>query len=193
MVRKAQINRETNETKIKLSVDLNGTGKSNINTGVGFFNHMLQQLAFHSGIEVEIEALGDLDVCDHHLVEDVGIALGKALAEALGNKLGINRYGTFFVPMDEALAMTSIDISGRPYLYFECDFVRENIGTFSTEMVKEFFRALALNAGMTIHLKVMYGENDHHKAEALFKSFGRALKEAIKVEGEAVSSTKGVL
>lgn len=193
MVRKAQINRETNETKIKLSVDLNGTGKSNINTGVGFFRHMLQQLAFHSGIEVEIEALVDLDVCDHHLVEDVGIALGKALAEALGNKLGINRYGTFFVPMDEALAMTSIDISGRPYLYFECDFVRENIGTFSTEMVKEFFRALALNAGMTIHLKVMYGENDHHKAEALFKSFGRALKEAIKVEGEAVSSTKGVL
>lgn len=193
MARKAQIKRETNETKIKLSVDLNGTGKSNINTGVGFFNHMLQQLAFHSGIEVEIEALGDLDVCDHHLVEDVGIALGKALAEALGNKLGINRYGTFFVPMDEALAMTSIDISGRPYLYFECDFVRENIGTFSTEMVKEFFRALALNAGMTIHLKVMYGENDHHKAEALFKSFGRALKEAIKVEGEAVSSTKGVL
>ena len=193
MARKAQIKRETNETKIKLSVDLNGTGKSNINTGVGFFNHMLQQLAFHSGIEMEIEALGDLDVCDHHLVEDVGIALGKALAEALGNKLGINRYGTFFVPMDEALAMTSIDISGRPYLYFECDFVRENIGTFSTEMVKEFFRALALNAGMTIHLKVMYGENDHHKAEALFKSFGRALKEAIKVEGEAVSSTKGVL
>lgn len=193
MVRKAQINRETNETKIKLSVDLNGTGKSNINTGVGFFNHMLQQLAFHSGIEVEIEALGDLDVCDHHLVEDVGIALGKALAEALGNKLGINRYGTFFVPMDEALAMTSIDISGRPYLYFECDFVRENIGIFSTEMVKEFFRALAFNAGMTIHLKVMYGENDHHKAEALFKSFARALKEAIKVEGEAVSSTKGVL
>lgn len=193
MARKAQIKRETNETKIKLSVDLNGTGKSNINTGVGFFNHMLQQLAFHSGIEMEIEALGDLDVCDHHLVEDVGIALGKALAEALGNKLGINRYGTFFVPMDEALAMTSIDISGRPYLYFECDFVRENIGIFSTEMVKEFFRALAFNAGMTIHLKVMYGENDHHKAEALFKSFGRALKEAIKVEGEAVSSTKGVL
>lgn len=193
--REASIERNTKETQIKLYLNLDGKGKADINTGVGFFNHMLTLLAFHSGIDLEVEATGDLDVCDHHLVEDIGIALGKCFLEALGDKKGIKRYGTFFVPMDETLAQVSLDISGRSFLVFDCSFKRESIGTFSTEMTKEFFRSFAFNAGITLHSKVLYGENDHHKIEALFKALGRALNEAKTVDKNnmVLPSTKGML
>ena len=175
MKRISQINRKTNETNTILDIDLDGEGISNIQTNIGFFNHMIDLLAFHSNININLNADGDIDVCDHHLIEDVGIALGKCMNEALGERRGIKRYGTFFLPMDEG------------------DFKRENIGDFSTEMVKEFFRAVAFNAGITLHIRVLYGENDHHKIEGIFKAFGRALKEAITIEGNSIPSSKGVL
>ncbi|MFR1824870.1 MAG: imidazoleglycerol-phosphate dehydratase HisB [Clostridium saudiense] len=193
MKRISQINRKTNETNTILDIDLDGEGISNIKTNIGFFNHMIDLLAFHSNININLNADGDIDVCDHHLIEDVGIALGKCMNEALGERRGIKRYGTFFLPMDEALVMVSVDISGRSYLHFEGEFKRENIGDFSTEMVKEFFRAVAFNAGITLHIRVLYGENDHHKIEGIFKAFGRALKEAITIEGNSIPSSKGVL
>ena len=193
MKRISQINRKTNETNTIIDIDLDGEGISNIQTNIGFFNHMIDLLAFHSNININLNADGDIDVCDHHLIEDVGIALGKCMNEALGERRGIKRYGTFFLPMDEALVMVSVDISGRSYLHFEGDFKRENIGDFSTEMVKEFFRAVAFNAGITLHIRVLYGENDHHKIEGIFKAFGRALKEAITIEGNSIPSSKGVL
>ena len=193
MKRISQINRKTNETNSILDIDLDGEGISNIQTNIGFFNHMIDLLAFHSNININLNADGDIDVCDHHLIEDVGIALGKCMNEALGERRGIKRYGTFFLPMDEALVMVSVDISGRSYLHFEGEFKRENIGDFSTEMVKEFFRAVAFNAGITLHIRVLYGENDHHKIEGIFKAFGRALKEAITIEGNSIPSSKGVL
>ena len=193
MKRISKINRKTNETNTILDIDLDGEGISNIQTNIGFFNHMIDLLAFHSNININLNADGDIDVCDHHLIEDVGIALGKCMNEALGERRGIKRYGTFFLPMDEALVMVSVDISGRSYLHFEGDFKRENIGDFSTEMVKEFFRAVAFNAGITLHIRVLYGENDHHKIEGIFKAFGRALKEAITIEGNSIPSSKGVL
>ena len=193
MKRISQINRKTNETNTILDIDLDGEGISNIQTNIGFFNHMIDLLAFHSNININLNADGDIDVCDHHLIEDVGIALGKCMNEALGERRGIKRYGTFFLPMDEALVMVSVDISGRSYLHFEGDFKRENIGDFSTEMVKEFFRAVAFNAGITLHIRVLYGENDHHKIDGIFKAFGRALKEAITIEGNSIPSSKGVL
>ena len=193
--RKAQIERNTNETKLKLSINLDGSGKTNINTGVGFFDHMLNLMAFHGQMDLEVLADGDLEVCDHHTVEDIGIALGKVFLEALGDKMGIRRYGTFFIPMDETLAHVSLDISGRPYLVFECDFNRESIGNYSTEMTKEFLRAFAFNAGITLHARVLYGENDHHKVEAVFKALGRALKEAKSIDKDnmVLPSTKGTL
>ena len=193
MKRISQINRKTNETNTILDIDLDGEGISNIQTNIGFFNHMIDLVAFHSNININLNADGDIDVCDHHLIEDVGIALGKCMNEALGERRGIKRYGTFFLPMDEALVMVSVDISGRSYLHFEGEFKRENIGDFSTEMVKEFFRAVAFNAGITLHIRVLYGENDHHKIEGIFKAFGRALKEAITIEGNSIPSSKGVL
>ena len=193
MKRISQINRKTNETNTILDIDLDGEGISNIQPNIGFFNHMIDLLAFHSNININLNADGDIDVCDHHLIEDVGIALGKCMNEALGERRGIKRYGTFFLPMDEALVMVSVDISGRSYLHFEGEFKRENIGDFSTEMVKEFFRAVAFNAGITLHIRVLYGENDHHKIEGIFKAFGRALKEAITIEGNSIPSSKGVL
>ena len=193
MKRISQINRKTNETNTILDIDLDGEGISNIQTNIGFFNNMIDLLAFHSNININLNADGDIDVCDHHLIEDVGIALGKCMNEALGERRGIKRYGTFFLPMDEALVMVSVDISGRSYLHFEGEFKRENIGDFSTEMVKEFFRAVAFNAGITLHIRVLYGENDHHKIEGIFKAFGRALKEAITIEGNSIPSSKGVL
>ena len=193
MKRISQINRKTNETNTILDIDLDGEGISNIQTNIGFFNHMIDLLAFHSNININLNADGDIDVCDHHLIEDVGIALGKCMNEALGERRGIKRYGTFFLPMDEALVMVSVDISGRSYLHFEGEFKRENIGDFSTEMVKEFFRAVAFNAGITLHIRVLYGENDHHKIEGIFKAFGRALKEAMTIEGNSIPSSKGVL
>ena len=192
--RHASIKRETNETSIELEINLDGKVSSEINTGIGFFDHMLNLFAFHSKIDLKVIAKGDLNVCDHHTIEDVGITLGQAFKEAIGDKNGINRYGTFYVPMDETLALVSLDISNRPFVVFDCDLKREMVGEMATEMVVEFFRAFAFNAGITLHLKVLYGENDHHKIEALFKAFGRALKEAKYVDKEnGLPSTKGKL
>lgn len=194
-MREAKLERNTNETQIKLNINLDGTGKASINTGVGFFDHMLNLMAFHGNIDLEVQAKGDLEVCDHHMVEDVGIALGQCFLEALGDKRGINRYGNFFLPMDETLAQVCIDISGRSFLHFDAEFKRDSIGEFSTEMVEEFFRAFAFNSGITLHARILYGENDHHKVEALFKALGRALKEAKAVDKDnmILPSTKGML
>lgn len=186
--------RNTKETKIYVKIDFDGSGQSEIDTGIGFFDHMLNLFAFHSRCNLQVKADGDLNVCDHHTIEDVGITLGLAVKEALGDKNGINRYGTFYVPMDETLAFASIDISNRPYLVFDCDFNREKVGEMSTEMTEEFFRSFAFNAGITLHLKVLYGANDHHKIEGLFKAFGRAFKEAKTINEEnGLPSTKGTL
>ena len=193
MKRLSQISRKTNETNINLKINLDGNGTSVVKTEVGFLNHMISLLAFHSNIDIELDSKGDIQVCDHHLIEDIGIALGRSINEALGDKKGIKRYGTFFLPMDESLVMVSLDISGRSYLHFEAGFKRESIGNFSTEMVKEFFRAVAFNAGITLHIKVLYGENDHHKIEGIFKCVGRALKEAINIEGNIIPSSKGII
>lgn len=193
MKRLSQISRKTNETNINLKINLDGNGTSVVKTEVGFLNHMISLLAFHSNIDIELDSKGDIEVCYHHLIEDIGIALGRSINEALGDKKGIKRYGTFFLPMDESLVMVSLDISGRSYLHFEAGFKRESIGNFSTEMVKEFFRAVAFNAGITLHIKVLYGENDHHKIEGIFKCVGRALKEAINIEGNIIRSSKGII
>lgn len=193
MKRLSQISRKTNETNINLKINLDGNGTSVVKTEVGFLNHMISLLAFHSNIDIELDSKGDIEVCDHHLIEDIGIALGRSINEALGDKKGIKRYGTFFLPMDESLVMVSLDISGRSYLHFEAGFKRESIGNFSTEMVKEFFRAVAFNAGITLHIKVLYGENDNHKIEGIFKCVGRALKEAINIEGNIIPSSKGII
>ena len=193
MKRLSQISRKTNETNINLKINLDGNGTSVVKTEVGFLNHMISLLAFHSNIDIELDSKGDIEVCDHHLIEDIGIALGRSINEALGDKKGIKRYGTFFLPMDESLVMVSLVISGRSYLHFEAGFKRESIGNFSTEMVKEFFRAVAFNAGITLHIKVLYGENDHHKIEGIFKCVGRALKEAINIEGNIIPSSKGII
>lgn len=193
MIRVSEIKRDTKETNINLSINLDGDGVNNIKTEIGFLNHMITLMSFHSNIDINLEAEGDLDVCDHHLVEDVGICMGKCIKEALGDKKGIKRYSTVCIPMDEALVMVALDISGRPFLHFEGDFKRESIGNFSVEMVQEFFRALAFNAEITIHVKVLYGENDHHKIEGIFKAFGRALKEAIRIETNTIPSSKGCI
>lgn len=190
----AKLQRNTNETKVKLEINLDGSGIGKIDTGIGFFNHMLNLLVFHSSIDLNILAEGDLEVCDHHTVEDIGITLGEAFKKAIGDKRGINRYGTMYLPMDETLALVSLDISGRPFLVFDCDFKREKVGELSTEMIEEFFRAFAFSSGITLHCKVLYGSNDHHKIEALFKGFGRAIKEAKMVnEQNKIPSTKGLL
>ena len=193
MIRTSKIKRNTKETNISLRINLDGDGVNNIKTEIGFFNHMLTLMAFHSNIDINLEADGDLDVCDHHLVEDTGICIGKCIKEALGDKKGIKRYSTVCIPMDEALVMVSLDISGRSFLHFEGDFKRESIGDFSVEMVQEFFRAIAFNSEITLHIKVLYGENDHHKIEGIFKAFGRALKEAIKIESNIIPSSKGCI
>ncbi len=195
MDRIASINRITKETNISLKINLDGNGTSNIKTPIGFLNHMLTLFSFHSYIDIDLLAEGDIDVCDHHLVEDIGISLGKAIDEALSDKKGIKRYGNSFLPMDETLCHGIIDLSGRSFLHFEGNFKREQIGNFSTEMTKEFFRAVAMNSKATLHLRILYGENDHHKIEAMFKSYGRALKEAISYneDRETVLSTKGSL
>ena len=183
--------RDTKETQISCYVNLDGDGTSDIHTGVGFFDHMLTLFSFHSGIDVKLQANGDLDVCDHHTVEDCGILLGTCVKEALQDKRGIARYGSMMLPMDETLCNVTLDISGRPYLVYQCELKRDQIGNFSCEMVEEFLRAFAFAAGITLHVNVYYGTNDHHKVEAIFKALGRALKAAVKVEGNALPSTKG--
>lgn len=184
--------RVTRETDIELTLNLDGTGKAEIHTGIGFFDHMLSAFALHGGFDLTVEAKGDLEVDCHHTVEDTGIVLGQAFAEALGDKSGIARYGTAFLPMDEALAFVTLDISNRPYLVFEAAFLSDAVGDFDLQMVEEFFRAFSFQAGITLHAKTLYGRNDHHKAEALFKGLARALRQAV-VPADGVQSTKGVL
>lgn len=196
MPRTSEIARKTRETDIKVCIDLDGKGVNEINTGIGFFDHMLTALSKHSGIDMKISCNGDLNVDAHHSVEDVGIVLGQALNEALGDKVGIRRYGFASIPMDESLGTCSIDLSGRAFLVFDCTFAGDFCGTMDTQLFEEFFRSFAFNAGMTLHIACPYGANDHHKAEAMFKALARALREATEIdprfEGEIVS-TKGAL
>lgn len=192
-MRTAEIKRKTKETDIEVFVKLDGEGKVNVNTGIGFFDHMLTAFGVHSGIDLDVRCVGDLNVDGHHTVEDTGIVLGQAFAKALDNKAGIARYGSAFVPMDEALAFCSLDISGRPFLVFNGDFKDDKIGEYDTCLTEEFFRAFAFNSGITLHIKKEYGKNDHHIAEAIFKAVAHALKKAMKIEGDTILSTKGVL
>lgn len=193
--RRAEISRETKETKVRLSVNLDGSGKGSIHTGVGFFDHMLDLLSRHSLIDLEVEADGDLEVDAHHTVEDVGIVLGQALERALSDKRGIGRYGWAIVPMDESLAQVAIDLSGRPAFVFNVKFAGQTIGTFPTELVEEFLKAVCTNAKMNLHVAVPYGTNNHHVAEAIFKATARALRQAVSLDPrrEDVPSTKGSL
>lgn len=192
-MRTAEVKRKTKETDIEVFVKLDGEGKVNVNTGIGFFDHMLTAFGVHSGIDLDVRCVGDLNVDGHHTVEDAGIVLGQAFAKALDNKAGIARYGSAFVPMDEALAFCSLDISGRPFLVFNGDFKDDRIGEYDTCLTEEFFRAFAFNSGITLHIKKEYGKNDHHIAEAIFKAVAHALKKAMKIEGDTILSTKGVL
>ena len=192
-MRSAVLERRTAETGIQCELNLDGSGVSTVSTGIGFFDHMLTLFAFHGKFDLTLKADGDLNVDDHHTIEDCGILLGQAFRQALGDKKGIERYGSFTLPMDEALATVNLDISGRPYLVCSCEFSREKIGEMSTEMVQEFLRAFAFNAGITLHVNLLYGSNDHHKAEAVFKALGRALKGAVRITSDEVASTKGML
>ena len=194
-MRTADIARRTRETDIALSLNLDGSGKTELNTGVGFFDHMLDALSRFALLDLTVRCAGDLEVDAHHTVEDVGICLGKALREALGDRAGIRRVGSAYLPMDEALAFAALDISGRPYLAFDAVFAAPSVGAMDTQLAEEFFRALAVNAGLTLHLKVLEGRNDHHKMEALFKAFGLALRDAARYDDrvQGVLSTKGVL
>lgn len=194
MNREAHIDRTTTETSVLLDLKLDGTGMYAIETGVGFFDHMLSHIAKHGGLDLTLKAKGDLHVDEHHLVEDVGICLGRGIADALGDKRGIERFGTSFVTMDEALARTVIDLSGRSHLVFHAGFSRDIINGFALEMVREFFQAIANEARMNLHVALLYGTNAHHQAEAIFKSFGRALRAAVQTTGTGtIPSTKGIL
>jgi imidazoleglycerol-phosphate dehydratase len=195
-MRSATIKRKTKETDISVTVDLDGTGKAEIQTGVGFFDHMLEQVARHSLIDVTVAAKGDLHIDQHHTVEDVGIALGQALRRALGESRGITRYADVHLPMDEVLTRCAIDVSGRPYLVWKVAFTRGKIGDFDTELFREFFRALAQNALVTLHIETLYGHNNHHIAETCFKALARALRAAVAIDPRQegrVPSTKGSL
>jgi len=185
--------RKTAETEIVVSVNLDGKGRGDIKTGVGFFNHMLQQISRHGSFDLEISVKGDLEIDEHHTIEDTGIALGKAFKSALGDKKGIKRFSSTLIPLDESLVRTVVDISGRPFLYHDLPFTREMVGDFPSEMVVEFLRAFAFNMGITLHTEILHGENCHHQIEAVFKSLARALKEAVIIESDEIPSTKGVL
>jgi len=195
MMRTASIKRQTAETKITASLGIDGTGHSEIATGIGFFDHMLILFAKHGFFDLQLTADGDLHVDGHHTVEDAGIVLGQAFAQALGDKSGIKRYGTAVVPMDEALVMVSLDISGRPFLVFDVDISAERIGNFDSELTEEFLRALSVHAGLTLHVRMITGKNAHHIVEGIFKALGRALDEATRTDGRIVGvmSTKGIL
>ena len=195
-MRRATVQRKTKETDISLAIALDGSGKSAISTGIGFFDHMLDQIARHGLFDLEIAAKGDLHIDDHHTVEDVGIALGQAIKQALGDRKGIRRYATAHVPMDEALTRVSLDLSGRAFLVFEAQFPTPKIGTFDTELVRDFFQALAGNCGANVHVDNIRGANSHHIAESCFKALARALREAVEIDprqSDAIPSTKGVL
>jgi imidazoleglycerol-phosphate dehydratase len=195
-MRKGAIVRKTKETSIEVGVDLDGSGAADVSTGVGFFDHMLDQLARHSLIDLTVRAEGDRHIDDHHTVEDVGIAVGQALAKALRDKRGLTRYADCLLPMDETLTRVALDVSGRPFLVFRTEFPTERIGAFDTALVREFFQALAGNAGLTLHIETLYGSNSHHIAESCFKGVARALREAVAIDprqGDRAPSTKGVL
>lgn len=195
MNRKSSVTRKTKETDITVSINLDGEGKTNINTGIGFFDHMLDGFARHGLFDLDVEVRGDLKVDCHHTVEDTGIVLGAAIAQALGEKAGIRRFGSFLLPMDETLALCAIDLSGRPFLKYQAEFTVERIGDLDTEMIREFFYAVSYSAAMNLHLKILDAGNNHHMAEALFKAFGKALDEATMAEPriKEVWSTKGSL
>ncbi|MCM1145103.1 MAG: imidazoleglycerol-phosphate dehydratase HisB [Blautia sp.] len=195
MKRTSFIQRKTKETDITLSLTLDGMGVSTVDTGIGFFNHMLEGFAKHGFFDLTLSVNGDLEVDAHHTVEDTGIVLGQAIKEALGDKMGIRRYGSFLLPMDDALCLCAVDLCGRPYLGFSCTFPTEHAGTLDTELVKEFFYAVSYSAGMNIHLKMLAGENTHHMIEAMFKAFAKALDEAVGQDARIkdVLSTKGSL
>jgi len=195
-MRSAEVQRNTLETRIRVKLDLDGSGKSKLATGVGFFDHMLDQIARHGMLDLEVEAQGDLHIDAHHTVEDVGITLGQALAKAWGDKKGLVRYGHAYVPLDEALSRVVIDLSGRPGLTFNVDFVRGNIGEFDVDLVREFFQGLVNHANATVHIDNLRGDNAHHQAETVFKAFGRALRMAVDADPRAagsIPSTKGSL
>lgn len=194
-MRSGNVERKTLETGISAEWCLDGSGSCEINTGIGFFDHMLTLLAKHSFSDLVVHAVGDLDVDSHHTVEDCGIVLGQALKEAVGDKAGIHRYGNCFLPMDEALVQVSLDFSGRPYLVFDADIPKVQLGIYDAEMTEEFFRALAMQAGLTLHIRVLYGKNTHHIIEAIFKGFARALAEAVAFDSRVhgVMSSKGTL
>ncbi len=194
-MRTSEIKRETKETKIEMKLSLDGTGTGSIETGIGFFNHMLEGFSKHGFFDLDIRAEGDLHVDPHHTVEDVGIVLGRAIREAVGDKKGISRFGYFILPMDDALALCSLDLGGRAYFDFECEFETERVGAFETQLVREFFYAVCTNAEMNLHIKMLSGRNDHHKIEAMFKAFAKALDMAVSYDDRIkdVLSTKGTL
>jgi imidazoleglycerol-phosphate dehydratase len=195
-MRRATISRITRETEINVVLDLDGTGQTSISTGVGFFDHMLDQLARHSLIDLEVSAKGDLHIDDHHTVEDTGIAIGQAMRKALGDLKGVTRYADVALPMDETLTRVAVDVSGRPFLVFRCEFPTEKIGSFDTQLVREFFQAFTMNAGITLHVDTVYGANSHHIAESCFKGLARALRVAVSIDPRQenrVPSTKGTL
>lgn len=195
MSRTATIERNTKETQIKASLTLDGTGKSDVHTGIGFFDHMLEGFSRHGFFDLTLQVNGDLHVDGHHTVEDTGIVLGTAIREALGDKAGIRRYGSFILPMDESLCLCAVDLCGRPYFVFDCDFPTERVGELDTELVREFFYAVSYSAGMNLHLKMLSGGNAHHMIEAMFKAFGKAFDEACSYDPrvKGVLSTKGAL
>jgi len=195
-MRQGDITRKTKETAIEASVCLDGSGKADVKTGIGFFDHMLDQLARHSLIDIRVGAEGDLHIDHHHTVEDVGIALGQALSKAMGDKRGLFRYADCLLPMDETLTRVALDVSGRPFLVFKADFPTEKIGAFDTQLVREFFQAFAMNGGLTLHVENLYGANSHHIAESCFKGVARALGAALAIDprqADRVPSTKGAL
>jgi imidazoleglycerol-phosphate dehydratase len=194
--RQATVERATKETQIKAVVDLDGSGAANISTGIGFLNHMLEQLARHSLIDIELEAKGDLDIDFHHTAEDCGIVLGQAVAKAMGAKQGITRYASVHLPMDDTLTRVAVDVSGRPYLVWKVEFSRPKIGEMDTELFREWFQAFAQNAGITLHVETLYGENNHHIAETCYKGLARALRAALAIDPRQqgrIPSTKGTL
>lgn len=191
-MRTAQLTRTTKETDIRLTLSLEG-GPVEIATGIGFFDHMLTAFAFYGGLGLEVEAKGDLEVDGHHTVEDVGIVLGQAMRQALGDRKGIRRFASAYIPMDEALCLTALDFSNRPFLVFDAEMPQPMIGAYDSCLTEEFMRAFAVNSGLTLHMKCLYGKNAHHITEALFKSLGAAVKEAVQITGTGVTSTKGVL
>ena len=192
-MRHSEVSRETAETAVKLSLELDGSGRSEIDTGVGFLDHMLTLLALHGGFDLAVSCKGDLNVDAHHSVEDIGLCLGATLQQALGKKRGINRYGHIILPMDEALILCAVDLSGRPCLRYTANIPSQKVGEFDTELAREFFQAVANTALMSLHIRQLDGLNSHHIIEGMFKAFGRALRQAVAVTGGALPSTKGVL